>query len=298
MHLTMQSFEVFMAARFRDFPVLLAATRQCASLWRPKRIVVAVPAEDRSAVQAGLGSAIQVIDENVLLRGLDRESFRRRPIPFFPRSFGWYLQQFLKIEYCRQSEAQHCLVWDADTVPLLPLQFLDADGRMFLTTAKEFHTPYFYTIQKLLGRAAPSKTSFISQHMFVDCSSMRAMCRLIEERHAVAHWTDALGRILEKHPDRANLFSEYETYANYMLLFEPDKVVTRELSWARCESTKSWGTPRRQLAEAHKSGLSFSAYESKDAAWSRALLKSLEKSPEVVKKLAVTFVLRQSGDGV
>ena len=291
----MQSFEVFMAARFRDFPVLLAATRQCASLWEPVRIVVAVPAEDRSAVQAGLGSAIHVIDENVLLKGLDRESFRRRPIPLFPRSFGWYLQQFLKIEYCRQSEAQHCLVWDADTVPLLPFEFLDADGRMFLTSAKEFHTPYFYTIRELFGPSAPSRTSFISQHMFVECSSMRSMCRLIVERHTVGHWTDALGRILEKHPDRANLFSEYETYANYMLLFEPDKVVTRELCWSRCESRKTWAVPRRQLAKARSEGLSFAAYESKDIVWSRVMLKALEKAPEALKRIALTFALRRSG---
>jgi hypothetical protein len=291
----MDSFEIFLAARFRDFPVLLAATREMAALWGPQRITVAVPSADVKSVQAGLGRAVEVIDENAILKGFDRESFRSRPIPHFPRSFGWYLQQFLKIEYCRQSEAQHCLVWDADTVPLVPLEFLDADKRVFLTTAEEFHKPYFHTIEELFGIPALSKTSFISQHMFVDCSAMRSMCRLIEERHAVGHWTSALGRILEKHPDSANLFSEYETYANYMLLFEPDKVVTRELHWARCESHQTWAVPRRQLAEARNTGLSFAAYESKDAAWSRAMLKSLEKAPEMLKRLAVTFALHRSG---
>jgi hypothetical protein len=292
-----QSFEVFMAARFRDFPVLLAATRQCASLWQPQRIVVAVPSADRKTVQAGLGRAVEVVDENTLLEGFDREAFQSRPIPYFPRSFGWYLQQFLKIEYCRQSDAHHCLVWDADTVPLLPLEFLDADGRIFLTKAKEFHKPYFYTIEKLLGTPAPSRTSFISQHMFVECAAMRSMCRSIQERHAVGHWTDALGLILEKHPDRANLFSEYETYANYMLLFESDKVVTRELHWSRGESNGTWAVPGKQMAEARRAGLSFAAYESKDIAWSRAMLKALERAPEIIKRLALTFALRRSGGG-
>jgi hypothetical protein len=291
----MQTFEVFMAARLRDFPVLLAATRQCASLWKPLKIVVAVPSDDRKVVQVGLGPDVEVIDENALLTGFDRESFSKRPIPYFPRSFGWYLQQFLKVEYCRKSEAGHCLVWDADTVPLVPINFFAENGRMFLTTAEEFHRPYFHTFNELLGVSAPSKKSFISQHMFVDCACMRSMCRLIEERHAVGHWTDALGEILEKHPDRANLFSEYETYANYMLLFEPDKVMTRELRWSRCESRRTWAVPRQQLARARSEGLGFAAYESKDAAWSRALLKSLEKAPDVLKKLAVTFVLRRSG---
>jgi hypothetical protein len=275
--------------------VLLAATRQCSALWRPSRIVVAVPSQDQKVVQAGLGSAVEVIDENMLLKGFDRERFRKRPIPYFPRSFGWYLQQFLKIEYCRQSVASHCLVWDADTVPLRALRFFDTTGRIYLTKAEEFHKPYFHTFRELFGVSAPSAQSFISQHMFVECGAMRSMCTLIEERHRVAHWTDALGAILEAHPERTNLFSEYETYANYMLLHEPEKVATRQVPWARCQSRKSWGLSLRQVSEARKAGLSFAAYESKDAIWSRVLLKSLEKAPEVIKRLAVTFVLHQSG---
>jgi hypothetical protein len=290
------SFEIFLAARLRDFPVLLAATRRCSALWRPSRIVVAVPSQDRKVVQAGLGAAVEVIDENTLLRGFDRESFQKRPIPHFPRSFGWYLQQFLKIEYCRQSSARYCLVWDADTVPLRAFEFLDATGRIYLTKAEEFHEPYFHTFRELFGVSAPSSQSFISQHMFVECAAMGSMCSLIEERHKVGHWTDALGAILEGHPDRANLFSEYETYANYMLLCEPGKVVTRDLFWARGESTRTWAVPSHQLETARNAGLEFIAYESRDATWSRALLKSLEKAPQSIKRLAITFALRRSAD--
>lgn len=293
----MNSFEVFLAARFRDFPVLLAATRQCSALWRPSRIVVAVPSQDREVVQAGLGTDVTVIDENSLLGGLDRESYRKRPIPYFPRSFGWYLQQFLKIEYCRQSSASHCLVWDADTVPLRAFEFLDPTGRIYLTKAEEFHEPYFHTFSELFGVSAPSAQSFISQHMFVECAAMRSMCSLIAERHKVGHWTDALGAILEDHPDRANLFSEYETYANYMLLYEPGKVVTRDLHWTRGESNRTWAVPSHQLEIARRSGLDFVAYESKNATWSRALLKSLEKAPRSLKRLAITYALRRSASG-
>jgi len=292
------SFEIFMAARFRDFPVLLAATRQCMALWRPARIVVAVPSHDQKVVQTGLGPAVEVIDENALLKGFDRQSFQKRPIPYFPRSFGWYLQQFLKIEYCRQSSARYCLVWDADTVPLRGFEFLDASGRIYLTKAEEFHAPYFHTFRELFGISAPSAQSFISQHMFVECGAMRSMCSLIEERHKVGHWTDALGAILEGHPDRANLFSEYETYTNYMLLYEPGKVVTRDLRWARGESNRTWAVPSHQLEAARKVGLDLVAYESKDATWSRALLKSLEKAPQSLKRLAITCALRRYVGGI
>ncbi len=292
-----QSYEIFSAARLRDFPLLLAAARQCRAMWGQARFVVAVPSGDRDAVAAGLAGLAEVIDENSLLPGFDREAFQRRPIPLFPRSFGWYLQQFLKIEFCCQSSSPHCLVWDADTVPLKPLQFLDGEGRIFLTQADEFHLPYFHTIEQMFGRPAAARTSFISQHMFVRTESMRAMCELVGERHGARRWTDALGAILEAHPDQQNLFSEYETYANYMLLFEPERVVVRSLAWERSESTCTWGIPAGQIEDARRRGLDFAAYESPDAFASRIVLKSLEKAPPLVKKLAVSAVLRQSGGG-
>lgn len=259
--------------------------------------MVAVPAKDLKAVQSGLGPGVAVIDENSLLGGFDREHFQRRPVPYFPRSFGWYLQQFLKIEYCRRTGAEYCLVWDADTVPLEALSFVDECGRSYLTRATEYHRPYFYTIEKLFGVSAAAKTSFISQHMFVKCASMRDMCRMIEERHKTDHWTNAVGDILEKHPDKANLFSEYETYANYMLLYESGSVVERDLKWGRFKSARAWSCPGRELHEARAAGLSFAAYESNDAFWSRVMLKSLEKAPLLLKRIAVTFVLRRSGAG-
>ena len=286
-----------MAARLRDFPVLLAATQQCVAHWKPSRMVVAVPSHDQKVVQAGLGAGVEVIDENSLLQDFDREAYQKRPIPLFPPSFGWYFQQFLKIEYCRQTSAKNCLVWDADTVPLRTLDFFDDTGRIYLTKAEEFHRPYFHTFRELFGFSAPSAKSFISQHMFVECGSMRSMCSLIEERHKVSHWTNALGTILEGHPERANLFSEYETYANYMLLYEAEKVVTRNLSWERGESNRTWAVPSRQLTFAKRAGLDFVAYESKDAFCSRLLLKSLEKAPRAIKMLAITFVLRRFSGG-
>lgn len=292
----MPSFEIFSAARLRDFPVLRMAVRQSLALFNPDRIVVAVPKGDVKAVQAGLNSNATVIDENSLLGGFDRSAFQRRPIPYFPRSFGWYLQQILKFEYCRQTQAEHCLVWDADTVPFRPIEFFNGEGRIYLTRAAEYHVPYFYTFEKLIGHAAPSVKSFISQHMMVRCESMRSLCRRIEQVHGKS-WTDALGDVLEKHPDRPNLFSEYETYANYMLLLEPEAVEVRNLNWARCENTQTWGLPETVLHEARGRGLDFAAYESKDAAWSRMLLKSLEKAPSSLKQLAVSVALRRAGAG-
>jgi Family of unknown function (DUF6492) len=294
----MTKFEIFSAARLRDFPILLAAARQCQKLWKPAKLVVAVPGKDVAAVRTGLGGQADVVDENTLLTGFNRHVFQARPIAYFPRSFGWYLQQFLKIQYCLQSSAEYCLVWDADTVPLKPLEYTDEQGRIYLTRADELHDSYFYTIDQLFGVRCRTRTSFVSQHMFVKTSAMRSMCGMIEDHHHVKHWTDALGNILEKHPQKANLFSEYETYANYMLTFEPEAVTVRELAWRRDTNPHAWGIPCKQLNEARRQGLNFVAYESNDVLWSRIFLKSLENAPALIKRFAVLFVLRQSGGAI
>jgi hypothetical protein len=290
----MLEFDIFTAARLRDFPVLFAAASQCKKLWPKSRLVVAVPSGDQAVVQRGLRGLATVINENELLVGFDRSAFQSRPIAYFPQAFGWYLQQILKMEYCRQSQSDYCLVWDADTVPLKAFDFLDESGRVYLTKAEEFHHPYFYTISQLLAIVPPAQTSFISQHMFVKCQSMRDMCQMIARIHNVDHWADALGDILEGHPSRENLFSEYETYANYMLAVEPSAVIPRDLMWGRYNSTKTWAVPTKSIASARQRGLFFAAFESRNAVQSRMFHKALERAPSLIKKLAVAFVLRQA----
>jgi hypothetical protein len=83
-----------------------------------------------------------------------------------------------------------------------------------------------------------------------------------------------------------------------MLLYEAEKVVTRKLSWERGESNRTWAVPSHQLDAARREGLDFVAYESKDATWSRALLKSLEKAPWAIKRLAIASVLRRSSGAI
>lgn len=43
--------------------------------------------------------------------------------------YGWYLQQFIKIEFFRRfGIGERFLIWDADIVPLRPIDFFDSQG--------------------------------------------------------------------------------------------------------------------------------------------------------------------------
>ena len=70
--------------------------------------------------------------------------------------FGWYYQQFLKMEFARSRYAKdYYLIWDSDTIPLNPVSFLTPE-KMVFTPKTEYHEPYFRTMQALI---VPSSSS-------------------------------------------------------------------------------------------------------------------------------------------
>ena len=47
--------------------------------------------------------------------------------------FGWYYQQFLKMEFARSRYAKdYYLIWDSDTIPLNPVSFLTPEKMVLL----------------------------------------------------------------------------------------------------------------------------------------------------------------------
>ena len=126
--------------------------------------------------------------------------------------------------------------------------------------------------------------------MLVDSAKMVEMFTLIENRHGVSDWVEALRRVLESHPDKRNLFSEYETYGNFLLSTYPDQCRCIERRWHRLSNHRVWGVDHGVVAQARRADNAFLAIESNDKVTARALLKSLEKchSP-AIKRLAVMF---------
>lgn len=266
-----------MACRLRDYPVLRRAVEGCRQFISAGRITVACPSQDVNPIRFGLRDLATVIPEFNLTPKMDIEKFRSANIPFFPKAFGWYYQQILKMNYARATSSSHYLVWDADTIPLRTLSFFDNDGRVLFTSANEYHQPYFHTYEQLLGQKPLQASSFISQHMLVEKLVMQQLMIEIESRFKVADWTEGLFQVLSQSPYRENLFSEYETYANYFSLRLPHRFAVRSLQWSREDNTSTWGVSLHRLDQARLADDAFIALESKNTLLSRAFLKAIER---------------------
>ena len=92
---------------------------------------------------------------------------------------GWYFQQFLKIGYAKVCRDTHYLVWDADTIPLKNIEFLNGD-KMLFNMKNEHHEPYFETIKTLFNHKITPFTrkkysSFISEGMIINTEIMKKL---------------------------------------------------------------------------------------------------------------------------
>ncbi|MBU3596003.1 hypothetical protein ICN10_06260 [Polynucleobacter sp. 86C-FISCH] len=128
-------------------------------------------------------------------------------------TFGWYLQQFIKIEELRKNKKEYGLIWDADTIPLKKIPFLLKNGSCRAYMATENHGPYFQTLEKLLGIQKQLDYSFVSQCLCAKMSDVYRMCSEIEGRHG-KNWISAILDLIEA---RHGEFSEYETIGNFCL---------------------------------------------------------------------------------
>ena len=228
---------IFMAARARDLPVLELTVQRLPRNIACRAIYLVAPDPDCRRIQTRLGAAVQVVPESQFLPGMKIAELRALKVPGFPGAAGWYLQQLLKLQFAFvQPEDDFYLIWDADTVPLRPMRFVDADGKMLLTQARENHPPYFETYRRLFGSAPVPEYSFIAQHILVQKSVAREMLAQIEQRiTGTDNWAWKIMRSLPESGD--NLFSEYETYGNYVTRHHPERVKCIERTWLREDTT-------------------------------------------------------------
>jgi len=184
----------------------------------------------------------QIIPEDEFIPGMNIHQLRQLARFGFPKNAGWYLQQFLKLQFAfTEPEDDFYLIWDADTIPLRPMRFFDSAGRMLLTKAVEYHVPYFETYRRLFNAEPNREFSFISQHMLVQKSIAREMLGKIEQQAAGKEpWGWKIMHSLPPIEDH-HLFSEFETYGHYMKNYHPERVAFVERSWWRFGSEFTGG---------------------------------------------------------
>ena len=217
----------------RDLPKLVRAHQNLRRFVPMKQMHVITAPGDFAPFRNAFGDDVNLLDENDLIPGVTLAALKVIPMARLSQGTGWYFQQLLKYQFAfLKPEDDHYLIWDADTIPLRPMEFFDAQGRMLLTTATEFNPAYFATYEKILGRPARREFSFIAQHMLIRKSILRDMLAEIEGHcPGNENWAWKIMRNLAG--EGSNRFSEYETYGHYLKEKHPQLAVFRDLPWLR-----------------------------------------------------------------
>lgn len=212
-----------------------------------KAIYVIVLPRDLKKFRETLGSRIALLDADTLIPDMTLSALKQYPLAWFPVRAGWYYQQLCKFAFAlRPSTERHYLIWDADTIPLRPMTFFDAEGRMLFNKADEYHLPYFENYARLLGHEAQREFSFIAEHMAIDKAILRDMLGTIERRFpGDESWAWKIIKNLRG--DHVSLFSEYETYGHYVKHMYPEKAAYRSLPWSRHWNPDRTFTPSPKL---------------------------------------------------
>ena len=197
---------------------------------KPDIIYIITPYEDMIKYNDIIDNKNFFFINEKLILDINSIDFSNGTIPGMPERRFWYYQQFLKMafaysDYCKKN---YYLIWDADTVPLKPIDFFKND-KVYLTISQdEYNNTYFDNIRILLNNINIYKHSFISQHLMVN---KNIMCNLISELGNKDNWcTNVMNKVKG---NRKSVFSEYETYANYVLSRYPEYYEVRSLKWFR-----------------------------------------------------------------
>jgi hypothetical protein len=190
------------------------------------RVFIVTQADAIPAINADHPDAIAV-DERDVLKEVQMHQLRThlRDHSADPNRAAWYYQQFLKMAFAQHpSVSDHYLIWDADTVPLRPLSFFDASGRILVAPSNEHaHAPYFDTI-KPFGLSRQVGFSFVSEHLMVRTSHMLELLDVLARipGRSATHWVWNIMDSVEPVSLAGSGFSEFETYGNFVAARHPD----------------------------------------------------------------------------
>lgn len=192
-----------------------------------KKIVFVGPREIKNEIDKLELADYQYIDEETVVKFSNIKSiisnYTKNDEQAEKRT-GWYLQQFIKMQYAFLCEEEYYLIWDSDTVPLHVVNMLD-QGVPIFHMKEEYNQPYFETLKRLLGDdILLASKSYISEHMLINCKIMRELIGKIEENHKVVGnvWYEKIIYSIDRKDIKYSGFSEFETYGTYVMAYHPE----------------------------------------------------------------------------
>ena len=206
---------------------------------QPHRLLVVTAKSNFAKLRSKLVDVekVQLLDEDSLIPGIrlcDVQRVMKERTGSSKRA-NWYFQQFLKMAFSQDRSApDRYLVWDADTLLLNRLDFLDEQDRVLITKSAEYFQQYFVFTQRVLGFKRLVNHSFISEHMMIDKKYMAELIELfIEKGQSGQTWVEYILRSIDLEYLDSSGFSEFETYGNFIAAYHRDSFRVRSLKTFR-----------------------------------------------------------------
>lgn len=217
----------------KDIEAWSVACRSIVRYIDAKEYLIVVPDQEVDLFRSITCQPYKVIPESFYVGELKSRLKNLLPIENHDR-IGWYLQQFIKIAAAKElslgdDSDQVVLIWDADTVPLKPLHFVNENGMVRYYSGTENHAPYFAFIARVIPWANVQKFSFIAQCFPTKISWVQDFCRELESEGR--DWIESIIANLDQ-SQRAG-FSEYESLGTYIWSKYPDQVMLSDRPWER-----------------------------------------------------------------
>jgi hypothetical protein len=163
---------------------------------------------------------------------IDREKIAEKFRQYCPNLLyrtKWIYQQFIKLFSAKviSELTDSYVIVDSDTIFLKDI-FFDPD-KFYYCKAEEYHKPYLEPIKKLFDIEETIGFSTICHHMIFHKKTLNEMMENVKEKFKSDSFFDTVLSILDY--TESSCMSEWDLYANYMLLNYPEMCQQRQLIW-------------------------------------------------------------------
>lgn len=196
----------------KDLNTWMYASKRIVQFIDANEYLIIVPDHEVDIFEKISSPPYKVVPESIYVGGL-KDRLKNLLPPENHDRIGWYLQQFIKIAAAKDALPNDnpeavVLIWDADTIPLRRLDFIDKSGKLIYYQGSEQHPPYFDFIERAFGLKRENQFSFIAQCFPTKLSWAQEFCQQLESSTGVG-WIEAILTHLDC-TQRAG-FSEYES---------------------------------------------------------------------------------------
>lgn len=167
--------------------------------------------------------------------------------------FGWYAQQFHKIQALQKLKSKELVIWDADCVPTRRIE-LFSGGIPIYMKASESNADYFEAISKLLWMQKVVQHSFVIPGFPIKSDWVSEFIGYIEELHKVP-WFSAIIKTTDF--AKRSGFSETETLGTWLTNKHFDELIFQDLKWERSGQSRFGYAKHLTVSHLRELGSSF-----------------------------------------